>query len=360
MTASSLKRILITAGGTGGHVFPALAVADILREQGCEVQWLGTDRGIESRVVPESGYQLNKIRVSGLRGKGLFAKLLAPWNILLAMLESFSVLMKFKPNLVLGMGGYVSGPCGLVSKISNVPLVIHEQNAKAGTTNRYLAKVADKVLTAFPNVLPQGIHIGNPIRKYITDAVAPENRFENRAGPFRLLIMGGSLGAQVINEMIPPAVAQAEKQHKVEVWHQTGERHLQNVEAMYQELNVSARVAPFIDDVSEALQWADLIICRSGALTVSEISAVGVPSILIPYPYAIDDHQTANAMWLVDQGAAEIFQQTKLTVDLVLSLILKYANDRAELLVMAKSARSCAKPGAANECAQYCLELANA
>lgn len=363
MTLSSPKKILIMAGGTGGHVFPALAVAEELRSRDCDVQWLGTDRGIEARVVPERGILLNRLEITGIRGKGALALLIAPWKILLAIQAAKKILRQFQPNVVLGMGGYVSGPGGIAAWLLGVPLIIHEQNARPGTTNKWLARFAKRILTAFPNVLPNSECIGNPIRKEITELPQPSERLSARQGPLRVLVLGGSLGAKAINELLPQAIKALPSDMSVNVRHQTGEKHIEATTDLYKKLNlgdnIPLSVSPFIEDMAEALGWADLVICRSGALTVSELSAVGVASILIPFPFAIDDHQTANANWLVEQSAAKLQPQNTLTVEKLKDNIMEFVQTRVMVLDMAKAARQASKPGATSVCADFCLEFAN-
>lgn len=359
MTDSAKKRVLVMAGGTGGHVFPALAVAKELRSRGCEIQWLGTDRGIEARLVPAANIHLHLLPISGVRGKGLKTLIGAPWKIVRSVWAARAILQKFQPHVVLGMGGYASGPGGIAARIMGIPLVIHEQNARPGTTNKWLAKIATRVLTAFPNVLPKAICIGNPVREDIAALPEPETRLQNRTGPLQLLVLGGSLGAQALNELVPKAVAPFIKEGQLQVRHQTGAKHLDNTLAVYKECGVSGEVTAFIDDMAEALAWADLVVCRAGALTIAELSAAGVASLLVPFPFAIDDHQTANARWLVDQGAAELYPQKSLTAEILKERVMTFIAQRGLLLKMAQAARKAAKPEATVSCADICLEAAN-
>lgn len=299
-------RIMIMAGGTGGHLFPALAVADYLRERGVEVRWLGARGGMESRLVPKHDFAIDYISISGLRGKGLLGWLLAPYKINLAIMQALRLMLKFKPDAVLGMGGFVTGPGGVAAFLMGKPLIIHEQNAIAGLTNRLLSKLADHVLQAFPYALKMKNvkTVGNPIRESICNVKSTID-MQNFEQPMRLLVVGGSLGAQALNETIPQALAQMDAANRPEVRHQCGERHLDDAKTAYKEVAVEANVVPFIDDMADAYRWADLVICRAGALTVSELAAAGVPSILVPFPYAVDDHQTANGQFLVNAGGAE-------------------------------------------------------
>lgn len=355
---SRQKKVLIMAGGTGGHVYPALATARELQKRGCEVQWLGTSRGIEARVVPENNIKLNLLTITGIRGKGASTLVSAPFKIIRSILEAKEIIKEFTPNVILGMGGYVSGPGGVAAKLLGIPLVIHEQNARAGTTNKLLAKIAKRVLVAFPNALPKGVCIGNPVRDDILAIEAPEQRFNDRSGPIRLLVLGGSLGAQAINKLVPEALATPELQNSFEVIHQTGPKNFDDTQSLYNSLGVSGQVLPYIEDVAEKLAWADFVVCRSGALTVAELSIAGVGAILIPFPYAIDDHQTANAEWLAGHGAGYVKQQAQLTADELKGLLQNVATDREKLLTMAKSARAAALPEATKLCADACLEVA--
>ncbi len=366
MNASPLKnytpmRIMIMAGGTGGHVFPALAVANELRAQGAEIVWMGTRSGLEAKIVPEAGIQIEWVTVSGLRGKGLLSLLLAPFRLFIALYQALNILMRHRPMVVLGMGGFVAGPGGLMTWLLRKPLLIHEQNAVAGMTNRLLARVATKVMTAFPDVLPDALHLGNPIREEITGLPEPEKRFENRQGALRLLVVGGSLGAAVFNEVVPAALAQLAKEQgddvpSIDVWHQAGSRNISAAEAQYREMNVQGRVEPFIDDMAEAYAWADIVLCRAGALTVSELAAAGVASILVPYPYAVDDHQTRNANYLVAVGGGKLLPQNQLNAARLCQLIGSLS--RTELFEMAKAARQSSKNDATQAVASLCRKFA--
>lgn len=357
--SSTSIKVLIMAGGTGGHVFPALAAAKELQARGCTVDWFGTRLGIEAQIVPAHHIPIHYLTITGIRGKGFNALILAPGKILLAVWQAKKILRVLKPNVVLGMGGYASGPGGIAARILGIPLVIHEQNARPGTTNKWLAKIATRVLTAFPNVFERALCIGNPVRAEITQLAPPEERFKNRCGPLRLLILGGSLGAKALNELVPQTLAQITTEGQWQIKHQTGKNHLLTTQELYRQVQVNAEVVPFIDDMAAALGWADLVVCRSGALTVSELSAAGVGSILIPFPHAIDDHQTANANWLVSLGAAVLYQQNELTIEVLKELLTDFANNRDKILVMASAARSGALPAAAQACADCCLEVVN-
>lgn len=356
------QRILIMAGGTGGHVFPALAVAQQFRQMNIDVDWMGTSRGIEARLVPAAGYPLHEISVRGLRGNGVLGWLLAPWRVIKAVLEARAVLRKISPDAVIGLGGFASGPGGLAAKLSGIPLLIHEQNAIPGLTNRLLARLANIVMEGFPNSFSAKVRaewVGNPVRAEIEQIAAPEQRFANRDGAMRLLILGGSLGARSLNTVLPEALSKLDANTHVEVRHQCGEKHLEDCQQAYTQAGVSARVSAFIDDMAEAYAWADLVICRSGALTVAEVAAAGLGAILVPYPYAVDDHQTHNAAMLVEAGAARLIADNQLDADKVAGLLKHFAENRQSLIEMANAARTVAKTGSAQLIANRCLEVAN-
>ena len=361
-----VMRIMIMAGGTGGHVFPALAVAEELRQQGAEVVWLGTRRGLEARVVPQAGFDIEWLTVAGLRHKGVVSWLLAPFTIARAMLQSMVVILQRRPMVVLGMGGYATGPGGLVSWLLRIPLLIHEQNAVAGMTNRLLSHIATMVLAAFPGTFPSRVKpqvVGNPVRSTLTHMTAPRQRMQGRSGPLRLLVIGGSLGAQVLNETVPRALARMAPHGRPQVWHQTGERHIDTTTEHYRQADIEvARIEPFIDDMAEAYGWADIVICRAGALTVTELASAGVGAILVPYPHAVDDHQTRNALYLVDSEAAILLPQEELTPDALARLLGRFTDhdDRDYLVQMACAARRLARPEAAQHIASLCMESAHA
>lgn len=360
------KPVMIMAGGTGGHVFPALAVAQEMRSRGIDVVWIGTRRGLEARIVPAAGIPIEWIGVGGLRGKSALNWLVSPLRVTSAVLQAARILWRHKPQVVLGMGGFVSGPGGVASRLLGNALVIHEQNAIAGLTNRLLAPFSTTVLEAFAGTFAARVHaraVGNPIRSAIVTLPAPELRFPDRSGPLRVLVIGGSLGARALNEAVPTAVATLPEISRPQIWHQTGDAHLEATQANYAAAQVTARVESFIENMAEAYGWADLVVCRSGALTVSELAAAGVPSVLVPYPYAVDDHQRANGEYLVRAGAAEIVLQKDLTADVLGRIISGYIGedgvpDRARLLSMAQAARSVAKPGATDSVLQTCMEAA--
>jgi UDP-N-acetylglucosamine--N-acetylmuramyl-(pentapeptide) pyrophosphoryl-undecaprenol N-acetylglucosamine transferase len=354
-----VRPVLIMAGGTGGHVFPALAVADELRLRGVPVVWLGTKAGIESRLVPQAGYPIEWMSVTGLRGKSTVALLFAPVRLTMACWQALVVLLKRKPCAVLGMGGFASGPGGLMAWLLRKPLLVHEQNAIPGLTNKVLARLATVVLQAFPNVFKKGSTTGNPVRQSICDIAIPESRAaqrsENNAERLRLLIIGGSLGAVKLNEIIPQALAEIEKDQRPQVIHQTGLKNIESAKEYYIDAGVDAKVEAFIDDMPAAYEWADLVICRSGAMTVFELAAAGIASILVPYPHAVDDHQTHNALYLEAAGAAIVKQQNELTVDWLVDVINDFSADRKKLLDMAIAARRLAIPDSAKTIADACL-----
>jgi UDP-N-acetylglucosamine--N-acetylmuramyl-(pentapeptide) pyrophosphoryl-undecaprenol N-acetylglucosamine transferase len=361
------RPVLIMAGGTGGHVFPALAVADELSSRGIPVVWLGTRAGIEAQLVPQAGYPIEWISITGLRGKNTLTLLLAPVRILLACWQALLVLLRRKPCAVLGMGGFASGPGGVMAWLLRKPLLLHEQNAIAGLTNKILSKFASVVLQAFPGVFKNATTTGNPVRKSICEIMKPEDRFAKRyqqdqqAGqlqtqkPLRLLVIGGSLGAVKLNEVIPQALAKIDESQRPEVVHQTGSKNIEAAKTLYSEANVIAKVEAFIDDMPGVYEWADLVICRSGAMTVFELAAAGVASILVPYPHAVDDHQTQNAYYLQRSGAAIIRQQDELTADWLVETIKDFTSDRKQLLTMAVAARKLALTDSAKTIAEVCL-----
>ena len=353
--------IMIMAGGTGGHIFPALAVADALRQQGHRITWLGTQNGMESRLVSQADYPMEFIRVQGLRGHGMVRWLLAPVKLLLAVLQALRVVIKLRPNVVLGMGGFASGPGGVAAWLLRRPLVIHEQNAAPGLTNRVLAKLATTVLEAFPHSLAAAQLTGNPVREAITKLALPKERYMQRHDAIRILILGGSQGALVLNEMIPVSLSKIGGQQSLQIWHQCGERHLDVTTKVYSDVNVSAKVDAFVDDMAEAYAWADLVICRAGALTISELAAAGVASLLVPFPHAVDDHQTKNAQWLATSGAAILMPQSKCSAESLCETLQRLlADGREGIMAMAEKARLLAQPEATNKVANFCLEAAHA
>ena len=357
----SIGPVLVMAGGTGGHVYPALAVAQALKAESRDVVWLGTRRGLEARVVPAAGIPIEWVSVSGLRGKGIGTLLLAPFRLLHALWQSLRVMRKHRPAAVLGMGGFVSGPGGLAAWLTRRPLVIHEQNAVAGLTNRLLARLARVVLQAFPgsfNSRMPAVTVGNPVRADIAGVAEPAERFAGRSGPVRLLVLGGSQGALALNEAVPAALAQLDEAIRPVVRHQSGERTLAAAEAAYQAAGVEAEVLPFIENMADAYAWADMVVCRSGALTVAEVSAVGLGAVFVPFPLAVDDHQTANASGMQQAGAALVMQQADLQPERLAGVLRDWASSRESLLDRARRARELAVPDSLDRITGYCLEAA--
>ena len=348
------RTILITAGGTGGHVFPGLAVADEMRAAGWRVVWLGARTGMEARLVPARGYEMAWVRAAALRGKGMLAALLLPLNLLVGFWQSARAILAHRPDVVLGLGGYVAFPGGMMASLLARPLAVHEQNAVAGLTNRVLAGVADRVFVAFPGALKNAEWTGNPVRADIARIAAPQERYAARSGPLRLLVVGGSLGAQALNQCLPKALALLEP--RPSVVHQSGERNLDSLMAGYAAAGVEGELVPFIEDMARRYAECDLVICRAGAITVAELCAAGMAGVLVPFPHAVDDHQTANARFLADRGAAVLLPQSELAPARLAGLIRSL--DRTALQAMAEKARSLGKPHAAGILAQRCMEMA--
>lgn len=355
-----VKRVMILAGGTGGHVYPALAVARELREAGHEVFWMGTRKGLEARVVPAAGIPIEWLSVTGIRGKGWLGIIKAPFMLFRAFRQSFAILRRVRPQVVLGMGGFVSGPGGLVARGLGLPLILHEQNRIPGTTNRWLARWATVVLEAFPGSFAArigAIACGNPLRREISAlAEEREDKAWTPGSPLRVLVVGGSLGAKALNEIVPAAMAMVGR--PLEVRHQTGEAMLAETRARYDQLGLVAEVTAFMQDMAETYRWAHVAICRSGAMTVSELSAAGLPAVLVPYPYAIDDHQTANALFLVEAGAAELMPQSRLTPESLASIIREWLDSPDKLAEMGRRVQRLATPAAASMVANLCLDKA--
>ncbi|MES9956162.1 MAG: undecaprenyldiphospho-muramoylpentapeptide beta-N-acetylglucosaminyltransferase [Sedimenticola sp.] len=353
-------RVMVMAGGTGGHVFPALAVAEELRARGAEIFWLGTPDSFESRVVPEHGIEMEWVSIKGLRGKGILGWITLPFRLFRAMSQAGIVMLRRDPALVLGMGGFAAGPGGLMAKLGGIPLVIHEQNAIPGMTNQFLARFANRVLEAFPGSFEKKRNAevtGNPVREEIASIADPAIRMRSRDGKLRLLVLGGSLGAQALNETLPLALALLSEEERPEVRHQAGRDKHDATEAAYAGAGVKAVVTPFISDMAEAYGWADMVVCRAGALTIAELASVGVGSLLVPYPHAVDDHQTHNAGYLVDNGAALLLPQNELTPESLATQLKRLVNDRAEVLQMAGRARALALPEATRRVADICQEV---
>ena len=355
---SAQSPVLIMAGGTGGHIFPGLAVAESLRAQGVPVVWLGAQGGMETKVVPAHGIELHTIAVGGLRGKGLKTRLLAPFMLLRALLSSLAVLQRLKPRSVLSMGGYVAGPGGIAARLLRRPLLVHEQNRVAGFTNRRLAQHARCVMAGFADALPNAQWVGNPVRAAIASLPAPAQRMAERSGKPRLLVLGGSLGARALNLSIPQALAQISSGERPEVLHQCGNRGIEEARKAYADAGVEARIVPFIEDMAGTYAWADLAVCRAGALTLAELTACGLGAVLVPFPHAVDDHQTRNAEALVAAGAAELIQERDLNTNDLAQRLSALLADRVRLLAMAQAAHSLAKPDAAADIARACMEVA--
>ncbi|MDD3327308.1 MAG: undecaprenyldiphospho-muramoylpentapeptide beta-N-acetylglucosaminyltransferase [Zoogloea sp.] len=351
-----MPTLMVMAGGTGGHIYPGLAVADALRERGWKVVWMGNPDGMEARIVPASGYDVAWVRFTALRGKGLLRKLLLPFNLLRGFAQALAQIRRVRPDVVLGMGGYVTFPGGMMAALLGRPVVVHEQNSVAGLANRVLAGVADKVVTGFPDVLKKGEWLGNPVRADITAVPPPAARFAGRSGPLKVLVVGGSLGAAALNEAMPKALALLAPEDRPLVTHQAGARQIEALRAGYEAAGVSGELLPFIDDMAARYAGADLVICRAGALTVAELAAVGVASVLVPFPHAVDDHQTGNARFLADAGAAVLLPQTALTPQRLAALLQSMTRER--LLEMAEKARHCARPDATARVADVCAGLA--
>jgi UDP-N-acetylglucosamine--N-acetylmuramyl-(pentapeptide) pyrophosphoryl-undecaprenol N-acetylglucosamine transferase len=354
---SEPKILMVMAGGTGGHVYPAMAVADHLKALGWNIVWLCTEGGMENRLIANKGYQKAMITMRGVRGKGLLGWLLLPVKLSIAFAQSYKAIAHSKPSLVLGMGGFAAFPGGLMAWLLRKPLVIHEQNSVAGLTNKTLAHFAKKVLAAFPAAFGnKAVLVGNPVRSEITQVAAAEDRFKDRSGALRLLVVGGSLGAQALNEVLPKALAEIAPAQRPQVVHQAGEKHIATLQGNYQAAGVQAEAVAFIEDMAAMYAWADVVICRAGALTVAEVSAAGVASVLVPFPYAVDDHQTTNARYLSEAGAAILVPQTEFSVAKVVTLLKDLS--RARCLDMAIKARALGKPEATQAVANVCMELA--
>ncbi|MFO1179952.1 undecaprenyldiphospho-muramoylpentapeptide beta-N-acetylglucosaminyltransferase [Ottowia sp.] len=350
---------LVMAGGTGGHIFPGLAVADALRTRGWRVHWLGAPGSMEQQLVPPRGFPFEAIDFGGVRGKSLATLVLLPLRLLRAFGQSIQVIRRVKPDVLVGLGGYITFPGGLMGVALGKPLVLHEQNSVAGLANKVLAGIADRVFTAFPGVLAKARRVqcvGNPLREAFTQVPAPEQRFAGRGGPLRLLVVGGSLGAQALNDVVPKALAMLPADQRPLVTHQSGARQIDALRANYQAAGVGAELAPFIDDMARAYAEADLVICRAGATTVTEIAAIGAAALFVPFPHAVDDHQTSNARFLVDAGAAWLVQQADLTPEVLTHLLQKM--ERSALLQRALKAKSMQKLTATREIVAACEELA--
>ena len=357
---SETRCALVMAGGTGGHIFPGLAVAQALRERGWRVHWLGgmgtaEQPSMESRLVPPQGFPFETIDFSGVRGKGRATLLLLPWRLLRAGWQSIQVLRRVKPDVVVGLGGYITFPAGLMSALLGVPLVLHEQNSVAGMANKVLAAVAKRIFTAFPNVIKNGQWVGNPLRPAFIGGAAPATRFAGRSGPLRLLVVGGSLGARALNDIVPRALALMPQAVRPLVIHQSGATQIEQLRANYAQAGVQAQLTPFIDDTAQAFADADLVICRAGASTVTELAAIGAAALFVPFPAAVDDHQTANARFLVAQGAGWLLPQSELTPERLAEMLQK--TERSTLLECGLQAKRLEKIDAAAKIVAACEEL---
>jgi len=350
------RTILIMAGGTGGHIYPGLAVADALRAQDWNVVWLGAPHSMEAELVPKHGYPVAWVNFSGVRGKGLLRLLTLPFTLLRALGQSAAAILRHRPDVVLGMGGYITMPGGLMAAFLRRPLVVHEQNSIAGMSNKVLAKLASRVLSGFPDVLKGTEWSGNPVRADIAALPAPQARFTQRSGKLNVLVVGGSLGAQALNEALPKALALMDEAVRPQVIHQTGKRHFEAVQQLYTQAGVQADVRAFLEDMANQYAQADVVICRAGALTIAELAAAGVASVLVPFPFAVDDHQTHNARFLSEHGAAILLPQKELSAEKLAQLL--QGLDRGRLLAMAQAARSLAKPDATRHVARVCTTLA--
>ncbi len=360
-SVSAEKRILIMAGGTGGHVFPALAVAKYLSKRGWKVRWLGTAERMEARLVPQHGFDIDFIDIKGVRGNGILRKLAAPFKVLRSIVQAREVIKEFKPDVVLGMGGFASGPGGVAARLSRLPLVLHEQNAIPGMTNKILSRIASQVLCAFEGTFDQvqAEVVGNPIREELI-VLGQQPKEADASDALKVLVVGGSLGAKIFNDLMPTVAAEMSKTHLFTVWHQVGKGNQQSVKSEYQRLGLdgSVSVAEFIDDMESAYRWADVVLCRSGALTVSELAAIGLPSLLVPYPHAVDDHQTKNAQVLVKAGGAFLLPQPILDIDRLLGKLQLLASDKDELNQMGLRAKSVGVIDATQKVAEVCIRLA--
>ena len=351
-----MRTALVMAGGTGGHIFPGLAVAEALRARGWQVHWLGAPGSMEEKLVPPRGFAFEPVQFGGVRGKGLVTLALLPLKLLRAFWQSIQVVRRVKPNVVVGLGGYITFPGGMMSVLLGKPLVLHEQNSVAGLANKVLAGVADRVFTAFPNVMPKAKWVGNPLREAFLSQPGPAERFAGRTGPLKLLVVGGSLGAKALNAIVPKALARIAPAERPLVLHQSGARQIDELRANYAAAGVDAELTPFIEDTAGAYAAADLIVARAGASTVTEIAAVGAAALFVPFPSAVDDHQTTNARFLVDAGGGWLVQQTDLTPELLSDLLQK--TERPALMERALKAKTMQKTEATAEVVRACEELA--
>jgi len=359
MNAPTLsKPVLIMAGGTGGHIFPGIAVAHELRARGVPVLWLGSTGGLETRLVPQAGLTIEVLAIAGVRGKGVVALLMAPLRIARAIASAWRILRRARPRSALALGGFASGPGGVAAWLARVPLVVHEQNSVAGVTNRILAHFAKRRLCGFSGAFARAEWVGNPVRGEIAALASPQERNIGRAGTLRLLVLGGSQGARALNAVLPQALARLSAAQRPNVRHQCGAKFRDAAQAAYAQAGVTAQVEPFIDDMAAAYAWADLVVCRAGALTLAELAAAGVGAVLVPFPFAVDDHQTANARAWVAAGAALLLPESEAGAERLATLLGELLADRERMLAMAQAARTLAKPDAARRIADACLEVA--
>ena len=354
--SATQKTALVMAGGTGGHIFPGLAVAQALREQGWNVHWLGAPGSMEERLVPPQGFPLETIDFSGVRGKGLLTLALLPLRLLKAFAQAWAVVRRVRPDVVIGLGGYISFPGGMMATLAGKPLILHEQNSVAGMANKVLANVASRVFCAFPNALPGAQWVGNPLRQAFLQQPPPAERFAGRSGPLRSSAVGGSLGAKALNDTVPQALALIPPEQRPQVRHQSGAKQMQALQASYAAAGVQAELTPFIDDTASAYAQADLVICRAGASTVTELAAVGAAAIYVPFPHAVDDHQTTNARFVVDAGGGWVVQQTALSPEKLAHMIQNM--QRSTLLETAQKAKMMQKTEATAAVVAACQELA--
>lgn len=351
-----MPTLLVMAGGTGGHIYPGIAVAETLRERGWHIAWMGNAEGMEGRLIPPRGYDCAWIQFGALRGKGLLRRVLLPFNLARGVWQAWRALRRVRPDVVLGMGGYISFPGGVMARLMGIPLILHEQNSVAGLANKVLAVIASRVLCGFPQVLRGSVWTGNPVRRDIAALAEPAQRYAARGDkPLRVLVVGGSLGAQALNSVVPQALALLPALRRPSVVHQAGGKQLESLQRAYREAGVTGDLLDFIENMADHYAEADLVICRAGALTIAELAAVGVASVLVPFPHAVDDHQTANAQFLVKAGAAQIVPQSALTPERLAACLAQM--DRAGLLAQATEARKLARPDAAAEVAGVCQSL---
>ena len=354
--SATQKTALVMAGGTGGHIFPGLAVAHALREQGWRVHWLGAPGSMEERLVPPQGFPLEKIQFSGVRGKGLLTLALLPLRLLKAFAQAWAVVRRVRPDVVIGLGGYISFPGGMMATLAGKPLILHEQNSVPGMANKVLAQVASRVFCAFPDALPHARWVGNPLRQAFLEQAPPAERFAGRSGPLKILVVGGSLGAKALNDTVPQALALIPPEQRPQVLHQSGASQIDALRASYAAAGVDAELTPFIDDTAQAYAQADLILCRAGASTVTEIAAVGAAAVYVPFPHAVDDHQTTNARFMVDAGGGWLVQQNALTPEKLAHMIQNM--QRSTLLETAQKAKMMEKREATAAVLAACEELA--